>query len=445
MPDFATSSDAAVQRQLDRLAYLSPGRDVLGLERISALLARLGGPQDRLPPVFHVAGTNGKGSTCAFLRAAIEASGQKAHVFTSPHLVRFNERIRLAGTLIADDYLAALLSRVLDVADDIGPSFFEVTTAAAMLAFAETPADAVILEVGLGGRLDATNVVSAPASCGIASLGIDHEAFLLSPETGTPPVPRDRIAYEKAGIAKQSVPLVTQKYAPSMQAAIAAQAKRHGAVFNTRGDTWDAAVYQDRLHYRDERGKLSLPLPRMRGPHQADNAALAIAMLRHQDLVEVPDSAYAAMMEWAKWPARLQLLGPGPLTNILPGTELWLDGGHNADAGTALAQALPSDRALHVMCGMLQNKDAPAFLTPLLPRMASFSAVPVPGHEHHDPEAMCAWVRKQGITAASPAYNVLAALDALSTRSLEHNVAVLICGSLYLAGAVLKANGELPV
>ena len=445
MPDFATSSDAAVQRQLDRLAYLSPGRDVLGLERISALLARLGGPQDRLPPVFHVAGTNGKGSTCAFLRAAIEASGQKAHVFTSPHLVRFNERIRLAGTLITDDYLAALLSRVLDTADDIAPSFFEVTTAAALLAFAETPADAVILEVGLGGRLDATNVVSAPASCGIASLGIDHEAFLLSPETGTPPVPRDRIAYEKAGIAKQSVPLVTQKYAPSMQAAIAAQAKRHGAVLNTRGDTWDAAVYQDRLHYRDERGKLSLPLPRMRGPHQADNAALAIAMLRHQDAVEVPDSAYAAMMEWAKWPARLQLLGPGPLTNILPGTELWLDGGHNADAGTALAQALPSDRALHVMCGMLQNKDAPAFLTPLLPRMASFSAVPVPSHEHHDPEAMCAWVRKQGITAASPASNVIDALHGIRSRDVSATPRpVLICGSLYLAGEVLRTNGVLP-
>ena len=446
MPDSAKSDSPAVQTQLDRLAYLSPGRDILGLERITAILARLGNPHFRLPPVFHVAGTNGKGSTCAFLRAAIEASGYNVHVFTSPHLVRFNERIRLSGTLIADDYLATLLSRVLDVAENTGPSFFEVTTAAALLAFAEIPADAVILEVGLGGRLDATNIIPSPVSCGIASLGIDHEAFLLSAEEGTPHVPLDRIAYEKAGIAKSNVPLVTQKYAPSMQAAIGSQAQRHGAIVLTRGETWYAAEYESRLHYRDAHGKLSLPLPRLPGKHQADNAALAIAMLRHQNAICIPDAAYGAMMEWATWPARLQLLGRGPLTGRLPDADIWLDGGHNAGAGAALADAFADDRRLHVICGMLRNKDASAFLSPLIPRMASFSAVPVPDHEHHDPKDLCLWMHEAGIEPLYPAHNVKAVLDALFARKMEdgERPAILICGSLYLAGDVLKSEPGIP-
>jgi dihydrofolate synthase / folylpolyglutamate synthase len=204
MADHARSDDAAVQAQLDRFAQLSPGRDILGLERITTLLARIGNPQDQLPPVFHVAGTNGKGSTCAFLRAAIEAAGLSAHVYTSPHLCRFNERIRIAGRLISDEALAPLLSEVLDAAGDIGPSFFEATTAAAFLAFARTPADVAIIEVGLGGRLDATNVISKPAVCGIAQLGIDHQSFLGDSAVG--------IAGEKAGIAKAGVPLVSMAY-----------------------------------------------------------------------------------------------------------------------------------------------------------------------------------------------------------------------------------------
>ncbi len=311
MPDHARSADPAVQAQLDRLAALSPGRDILGLERIAELCRRLGDPQHRLPPVLHVAGTNGKGSTSAFLRAAIEAQGLSAHVYSSPHLVRFNERIRLAGTLIDDALLAALLAEVLDVADDLRASFFEVTTAAAFLAFARTPADACIVEVGLGGRLDATNIIATPAVCGIASLGIDHEAFLLAPEADVPALPNDRIAFEKAGIAKADAPLVTQAYPASMRAVIAARAGTVGARLVDRGAAWDAHVTDGRLRYRDARGTLDLPLPVMAGAHQADNAALAVAMLRHQDAIAVDDDALAAAVECGDWVSTDLLLRAG--------------------------------------------------------------------------------------------------------------------------------------
>src|SRR4051812_37270143 len=243
MADRAVSDDPRVQRQLDRLSLLSPGGDTLGLERITALLERLGNPERALPPVLHVAGTNGKGSTCAFLRAAIEAAGLKAHVYTSPHLVRFNERIRIAGRLIDDDLLADLLEEALDAAEGIEPSFFEATTAAAFVAFARAPADACIVEVGLGGRLDATNVIPAPAVCGIAQLGLDHQQFL-----------GDRIedvAAEKAGIAKAGVPLVTQHYPDRLANRIGEAAQKVEAKWMPRGSNWDAAVYQDKLHYRD--------------------------------------------------------------------------------------------------------------------------------------------------------------------------------------------------
>lgn len=441
MPDHAISSDPAVQTQLDRLAALSPGRDVLGLERITALLARLGDPHHDLPPVFHVAGTNGKGSTCAFLRAAIEASGQTCHVYTSPHLVRFNERIRLAGRLISDERLADYLARVLDIAKGTCASFFEVTTAAAFLAFAETPADACVIEVGLGGRLDATNVLPAPAVCGIAALGIDHEAFLLAPEDGTPDAPLERIAFEKAGIAKPDVPLVIHKYATGMMGAIAGQAMRAGAYVKARGEDWDAALYQGRLHYRDVDGKLSLPVPRLPGAHQADNAALAIAMIRHQSALAIPDSALSAAMGWAEWPARMQRLSDGPLAMLLgTGAPIWLDGGHNPDAGAALAKHVAAQGGkVHLVLGMLANKQPGALLGPLEPYLASVTALPVPGHDWHDADAFQACLTSgQQVEAAA---DVASALTALATRE---PLPVLIAGSLYLAGEVLKANDQTP-
>ncbi|MEO6389071.1 MAG: bifunctional folylpolyglutamate synthase/dihydrofolate synthase, partial [Croceibacterium sp.] len=292
MKDFAASEDPAVQAQLDRLAALSLPQGRLGLEVIRELLARLGDPQKHIAPVFHVAGTNGKGSTCAYLRAMLEAEGLTVHTAIKPHLVRYNERIRIAGELISDGELAAILQEVLDIGLDLGPSFFEVTTAATFLAFARHPADACVIEVGLGGRFDATNVMERPAACGIATLGIDHEAFLLVPEDGVPTEPLVRIAFEKAGIARPGSPLVTQNYPEALELEIERLAGIAGAPLHIRGHDWWAEV-SDAIEYRDRHGALTLPLPALPGKHQGDNAALAVAMLRHQDRVTVSPAAMA--------------------------------------------------------------------------------------------------------------------------------------------------------
>jgi dihydrofolate synthase / folylpolyglutamate synthase len=436
MPDHAKSDDPAVQAQLNRLTMLSPGRDVLGLERISALMARLGNPHDHLPPVFHVAGTNGKGSTCAFLRAAIEAAGLTAHVYTSPHLVRFNERIRVAGKLIEDAALAPLLSEVLECSEDIQPSFFEATTAAAFLAFARTPADAAIIEVGLGGRLDATNIIARPVVCGIASLGIDHEAFLLAPDEGVPTEPLERIAFEKAGIAKTGVPLVTMNYAPHVAARIERITEETCCPFHPKGSVWDAVAYNGSLHYKDMGGTLKLPLPSLPGAHQSENAALAIAMIRHQSAIVVPDAALRAAMGWAHWPARLQRLSPGPL---IGDREIWLDGGHNLDAAARIADHF-SERAekITLVCGMLANKNADGFIARLAPMVDRFIALPIEGHDCYTQELLATAARRAGVKNVSMSAGIVDAL----TQAGEGTV--LICGSLYLAGEVLKANGQLP-
>jgi len=439
MPDFAVSSDPAVQRQLERLATLSPGADILGLERISALLDRLGNPHHTLPPVFHVAGTNGKGSTCAFLRAALEASGRKVHVYTSPHLVRFNERIRLAGSLIEDALLASLLGEVLDIAGDISPSFFEVTTAAAFLAFARTPADACVIEVGLGGRLDATNVLEKPLICGIAQLGLDHQTFLGDRI--------EQIAAEKAGIAKPGVPLVTQHYPAGQANEIGRVVRTVGAHWFAKGGEWDASAYRGKLHYRDGQGELELPLPRLPGAHQAANAALAVAMLRHQPAFDMPVASLRAAMGWAEWPARLQHLSEGPLPALLPpGSELWLDGGHNPAAGRAIADffrgRLAPGRPFHLILGMLANKDLRGFLEPFAGSGVHIHAVPVEGHEHHDAAAIATAAASLGLTAA-PAPSAPEALVAIA-HQLGEPPLTLVGGSLYLAGTVLAANGTPP-
>ncbi len=335
--DFAVSDNPRVQAQLDRLGALTLPSGRLGLEVIHELLARLGDPHRDLPPVFHVAGTNGKGSTCAYLRAMLEAEGYTVHAATKPHLVRYNERIRVAGKLISDDLLADLLKEVLDKGEDLSPSFFEVTTAATLLAFHRVPADACVIEVGLGGRFDATNVLDRQAACGIATLGIDHEAFLLVPEAGVPQDPLCRIAFEKAGIARAGVPLVTQGYAPEVTKAVIDQAMKVGARTAIRGLDWFADL-GEAIAYRDRQGELALPLPTLAGKHQADNAALAVAMLRHQSRVAASPEAMASGIRAARWPARLQLLGQGPLTALVPGRKVWLDGGHNIDAGLAIAR-----------------------------------------------------------------------------------------------------------
>jgi dihydrofolate synthase/folylpolyglutamate synthase len=432
MADFARSAHPGVQAQLDRLSKLSPVGDRLGLERIAAVLDRLGRPHDRLPPVFHIAGTNGKGSTVAFLRAALQASGHKVHAFTSPHLVRFNERIRVAGKLIDDETLSGLLTEVLDAGSGIEPSFFEVATAAAIVAFARTPADACILEVGLGGRLDATNVINQPLVTGIANLALDHQQFLGHGLTD--------IAGEKAAIAKAGVPLITQLYPPEVGSRVAEVAHDRGAPVLARGGVWDAIVRQGRLHYRDDRGDLDLPLPRLPGRHQGMNAALAIAMLRHQQVLRVAPSALSAAMGWADWPARLQHLAPGPLVGD---REVWLDGGHNPSAARQIAtwarHAFGDGKPLHIVFASLTTKDPGGMLEPFKGLAARVHTVPIPDHSAFSPDDLAEIASELGMRA-EPHDDVAQALAAAPA-----DARVLIFGSLYLAGAVLAANDQVPI
>jgi dihydrofolate synthase/folylpolyglutamate synthase len=392
------------------------------------LLGRLGDPHHALPPVFHVAGTNGKGSVCAFLRAMLEAQGWKVHVAISPHLVRYNERIRLAGRLIGDGLLAELLGEVLDTGDGLQPSFFEVTIAATYLAFARIPADACVVEVGLGGRFDATNVLDRPAVCGIAALGLDHERFLLAPEQGTPSDPLTRIAFEKAGIAKRGVPLVVQDYPPGPAGEMVRAAARVDAPLIVQERDWGVSPDGGGLRYHDRGGELRCALPSLAGRHQLDNAGLAIAMLRHQQEIAIGSGAIAEGLLSARWPARLQRLAPGPLAGK---REVWLDGGHNPSAAEAIAAHF-AGRRLHGIIGMIAGKRAAAFADTLRPVLASLTIVPVPYHESIPPAAFDGTVGAAG--------SVREALEALP----DDGAPVLICGSLYLAGEVLRLNGETP-
>jgi dihydrofolate synthase/folylpolyglutamate synthase len=435
----AQSENPALDRLLRQAHALHPEEIDLTLGRLERLLGALGNPHHRLPPVFHVAGTNGKGSTCAMLRACLEAQGHRVHVYSSPHLVRFNERIRLAGQLIADDALIILLKDVLNANGAAPITFFELTTAAAFLAFATVPADACIIEVGLGGRMDATNLIEQPLVTGIAQLGLDHTQWLG-------PTILD-IAREKAGIAKKGVPLVTGRHPAAVTARIAEVAGLAGARLMIRGQDWDAAVYEGQLHYRDAGGRLALPLPRLAGSHQHDNAALAVAMLRAQALLPLKDAAYRAGMGWVEWPARLQRLETGPLPSLLPaGSSLWVDGGHNPAAGRALAESvrplLQPGQRLVIVAGMLAAKDATGFLKSFAGMASALYAVPVPGHGAHEPARMASAAQAMGLAAVT-APDLKQALKAIA-RNSEAPPMVLVTGSLHLAGKALALNGELP-
>jgi len=425
MKDFGKSDDPAVQAQLNRLAKLSLPDGRIGLETIAALMDRLGNPHRNLPPVFHVAGTNGKGSVCAFLRAMLEADGKSVHVTTSPHLVRYNERIRVAGQLIKDAELAPLLEEVLDAGENLAPSFFEVTIAAAFLAFSRTPADACIVEVGLGGRFDATNILEKPAACAITALGIDHERFLLAPEDGVPQEPIARIAFEKAGILKPTVPYVTAPHLPKAEFEIAVQSGKAGAL---RSAIWSVEPSTGGFDFVSSlRSFKNLPLPALPGKHQCENAGLAIAML--QSALMPPDrDVIIEGLKNTRWPGRLQKLQSGPLVQ---NREIWLDGGHNSSAGSMLGEHFAGQK-LHLVLGMLEAKDPRALIDPLGRSIASLTIVPIPGQETHPAEIF-------GNSAAA-ADNVASALAALPDDELP----ALIAGSLYLAGEVLKLNNELP-
>ncbi|MCU0984491.1 MAG: bifunctional folylpolyglutamate synthase/dihydrofolate synthase [Acetobacteraceae bacterium] len=414
-----------------RLARLHPKLIDLSLGRIERLLARLGHPERRLPPVLHVAGTNGKGSTCAFARAIAEAAGMRTHVYTSPHLVSFHERIRLAGELVTDEALTEALERAERANGDAPITVFEITTAAAFLLFAEAPADFLVLEVGLGGRLDATNVVAKPAATAITSIAMDHMDFLGDTLAA--------IAAEKAGIMKPGVPCATGRQAPEAGAVFRRIAGERGARLLARDEAWRITPEGAGLRYEDGGGTLTLPPPSLLGEHQHDNAGIAIAALRATGDARFTDAAFATGLATATWPARLQRLARGPLLSLLPeGWELWLDGGHNADAGRALAAHLAADLTMpwHVIVGMKSGKGTEGFLAPLIPHAASLWAVAEPDqHLAQPPEAIVA--ASGGVARIGP--RVADAVAAIS-RAGGLPGRVLICGSLYLAGVVLRAN-----
>ncbi|AIB10573.1 folylpolyglutamate synthase [Azospirillum argentinense] len=421
---------------LDRLKGLHPKVIDLSLDRVHRLLAALGHPERRLPPVVHVAGTNGKGSTLAFLRAMLEAAGLRVHVYTSPHLVRFHERIRLAGTLIDDDRLAALLEEC-EAANGGGPiTFFEVTTVAALLAFAREPADVVLLETGLGGRLDATNVVDRPAVTAITRISYDHRQFLGDT--------LEAIAGEKAGIFKPGVPAVIYPQ-PAEEAArtLAIRAETVGAPV----PGWSVTPTEGGFRFESDRRRIELPLPGLAGAHQILNAGVALACLDHLP-VKVDDAAVRRGLAAVEWPARLQRLTRGPLAEALPaGWDLWLDGGHNDSAGEVLAiQAArwaeeEPKRPLLLVYGMLASKEPREFLGPLAPFVTVARTVAIPGEEASLPaEDTAAATRACGIADSAAAADVGSALEDLTGR-VDGPARVLICGSLYLAGTVLAENG----
>lgn len=423
-----TAADTVMQR----LARLHPKLIDLSLGRIERLLARLGHPERRLPPVIHVAGTNGKGSVCAFLRAIGEAGGLRVHVYTSPHLVTFHERIRLAGRLVDDAALTEALEACERANGEDPITVFEIATAAAFLLFAAEPADLLVLEVGLGGRLDATNVIPRPAACAISAIAMDHMEFLGDTI--------ERIAFEKAGILKPGAPAVTGQQDPRALGVLAARAAAVGTTLAARGHDWTIAPAASGLRYEDAAGALDLPPPSLAGIHQHDNAGIAVAAVRALADPRLGAAAIAAGIARAEWPARLQRLTRGPLVALLPpGWSLVLDGGHNPDAGRALGihLATVTDRPWHVIVGMKKGKGTAGFLAPILPHAASLWAVAEPDqHLAQAPEEIVA--ASGGAARIGPRVaDALAAIVAAADRPAN----VLICGSLYLAGVILREHG----
>ncbi len=439
-----TRSDAV----LKRLLALHPKKIDLALDRILRLSASLGNPHLKLPPVIHVAGTNGKGSACAFARAMLEAQGLKVHVHTSPHLVRFHERIRLGGKLISEEALVSLLEEVEEINQGREITFFEITAAAMFLAFSRYPADAVVLEVGLGGTYDATNVVQGPAMTVIQPVGMDHKEFLGDDLAG--------IALEKAGIIKKGSPLVVGPQSEIAHTVILRQADRLGVPVFEFGQDFITRQEHGRMVYEDESGLLDLPLPKLVGRHQIENAGVAIAALRHaanregKRLGWGQDGAVERGLASVEWPARLQRLHHGPLVESAPkGAEVWLDGGHNPHGAEAVSRAMADmeehgERPLYLICGMLANKDALGYLRSFNGLARHVVTVAIAGEAGSmGAGALYDVARRAGLDAA-PAEDLDDAMLQVSawTRldAQETPPRILICGSLYLAGKVLAEN-----
>jgi dihydrofolate synthase/folylpolyglutamate synthase len=433
---------SALDDLVARLARSIPAGWEFGLDRMTRVLGRLGDPHLAIPPVIHVAGTNGKGSTVADLRAVLEAAGRRVHVYTSPHLVRLAERIRVAGRLASDEALTAALERAERANGGEPITFFELMTIAAFLLFAETPADVTLLEVGLGGRLDATNVVPEPRVAVITSISIDHEKFLGSTLSA--------IAGEKAGIVKRRRPVVSAPQPDEVVAVLERAAARAGVPLALGDRDWSASEENGRLIYRSERGLLDLPRPRLLGRHQIVNAGTAIAALEAGGF-DLPIEAIGRGLASVAWPARMQSITEGPLVAAAPeGAELWLDGGHNPGAGVVIAEALRelaarAPRPLRLVAGMLVTKDPIGFFRPFAGLVESVTCVPVESEQiGRDPRDLAAAARSAGL-AATVADDPITALRDLARFDDRPAPRILICGSLHLAGAVLELNGTPPV
>ncbi|WP_341863083.1 folylpolyglutamate synthase/dihydrofolate synthase family protein [Gymnodinialimonas sp. 57CJ19] len=413
---------------LARMMALHPKIIDLTLDRMWRILAALDHPERRIPPVIHVAGTNGKGSTQAMIRAGLEGAGLSAHAYTSPHLARFHERIRLAGSLIDEDHLSAILDTCLSANGPDPITYFEITTAAAFHAFATTPADYTLLEVGLGGRLDATNVIDTPALTVLTPIDLDHQQFLGDTLA--------EIAGEKAGIIKRGVPVIVGPQKDAALEVIEDKAARLGAPVVAHGQHWQVSTERGRLIFQDETGLLDLPMPALAGPHQIQNAGTALAALRTLG-VGNPDAA----MENASWPARMQKLRSGPLTDAAPKAELWLDGGHNPHASRAIAATLETlpERPTYLICGMLNTKDVTGYMAPLRPWAKSLTAVSIPGQT----ATLSAEDTASAAQAAGIPTHVAPSVDEALAQIIatDPTARVLICGSLYLAGEILRTNG----
>lgn len=427
-----------------RLAALHPKRIDLVLARIERLLGSLGHPERKLPPVIHVAGTNGKGSVCAFARAMLEAQGLKAHAYTSPHLVHFRERIRLAGALIDEGELCATLEECERVNDGQPITFFEITTAAAFLAFSRHPADALILEVGMGGKTDATNVISKPRVSVITPVGFDHQEYLGASIAD--------IAAEKAGIIRSSVPVVVGPQDDAPLDVITRRADALGAPLSIFGQDFFAHQEHGRMVYQDQDGLLDLPLPKLVGRHQIENAAVAIAALRSANIGNgIEDEAIEKGVRSIEWPARLQRLTHGPLFAAAPKhAEIWLDGGHNPHAAIAVARAAAdfeerAEKPLYLVCGMLSTKDAEGFFSAFRGLVRHVTTVTIPNEELSlGAGSLYDAARLAGLDA-SPADDLEDAMMQVAAwsraRPHEGPPRILICGSLSLAGRVLAENG----
>ena len=414
---------------LDRMMALHPKVIDLTLDRVWRLLDAVDNPQNRLPSVIHIAGTNGKGSTQAMIRAGLETDGKSVHAYTSPHLARFHERIRLAGTLITEKALTEVLDRCYSANGTDPITYFEITTVAALLAFAETPADYTLLEVGLGGRLDATNVIDAPKITVITPVDLDHQSFLGDTLTA--------IAGEKAGIIKRGIPCVVGPQHDDSIEVIEEVARKRGAPLLAYGQHWHVSQERGRLIYQDETGLLDLPLPALPGPHQIMNAGAAIATLR---ALGMDEAACEAAVTQATWPARMERLTTGALVVRAKPAELWLDGGHNPAAGKALAATLRQQppRPTHLICGMLNTKDISGYLSPLAAVADTLTGVSIPGEANTIPAAETAQIAQTVGLTSTTAETVEAAIDAITAQ--DPNARILICGSLYLAGHVMRTN-----